>query len=155
MFKDKSDLNIIQIQLYGELYGGNYLGVKNIKGSKSVQKGIYYSNSNEFAFFDLKYWTGINCMEYKWKYKQEQEQEQKQEHIQTGYLDWDDFENILFYVSIPIVPIISKSKWNTIIKLYPQFESVVYRLHNLPQIPSNYAEGYIIKHVKEIRYGEG
>jgi hypothetical protein len=72
----------------------------------------------------------------------------------TRYLDWDDFEKILLSVSIPIVPIIAKGNWDTIIKLDPQFESIVYRIHDLSKIPSNYAEGYVIKPVKEIRYGE-
>lgn len=144
MIKEKYNFDIIQIQLYGELYGGNYLGVETSTGSKSVQKGIYYSNSNEYAAFDLKYWikntnTNMNI---------------NKELGEIKYLDWDEFEIVLQEVSIPIVPVISKGKWNIISQLNPKFESVIYKLHNLPKISSNYAEGYVIKPTKEVRYGK-
>jgi len=145
MIKEKHNFDIIQIQLYGELYGGNYPGVETSTGSKSVQKGIYYSNSNDFAAFDLKYWIENNM---------ESNTNVNEELRMIKYLDWDEFEIVLQDVSIPIVPVISKGKWNIISQLNPKFESVVYKLHNLPQISSNYAEGYVIKPIKEVRYGK-
>ena len=145
IMKEKFNYKIIQIQLYGELYGGNYLGVEKLSGSKSVQKGIYYSNSNEFAAFDLKYWIENNTEVYT--------DTDIDDEFKFEYLDWDIFEIILQDLTIPIVPIISKGKWNLISQLNPQFESVVYKIHNLPPISSNYAEGYVIKPIKEVRYG--
>lgn len=148
IIKEKYNLDIIQIQLYGELYGGNYPGVETSIGSKSVQKGIYYSNSNEFAAFDLKYWIDNNNNDTNI------DTNINKELCMTKYFDWDEFEIILQDVSIPIVPVISKGKWNIISQLNPKFESIVYKSHNLPPISSNYAEGYVIKPTKEVRYGK-
>lgn len=135
LIKTKYNKEIIQIQLYGELYGGSYPGLDTKYGSKIVQKGIYYSDSNEFAAFDLKYWTTLDNKE------------------KPQYLDWDVFVFLLNDTLIPIVPVISQGSWENISNLDPKFESVVYLMHYLPKIPSNYAEGYVIKPVKEIRFG--
>jgi Rnl2 family RNA ligase len=131
----KINNSIIQIQLYGELYGGNYPGSITKSCYKTIQKGIYYSNSNEFAAFDLKYWTELDEKNHE-------------------YLNWIDFISLLNIVSIPIVPIILQGSWTNVSKLNPKFESIVYQIHNLPQIPLNYAEGYVIKPVKEIKFGK-
>jgi len=125
--------SLIQIQLYGELYGGNYKGLLTPPGNKSVQKGIYYSNTNEFAGFDLVLTTRLT-----------------KQNFNSKYLDWDIFENLLTKSSIPIVPIIKKGTWDIISKLDPKFESEVYKLHNLPKLESNWAEGYVIKPIKNI-----
>lgn len=135
LIKKKYNKEIIQIQLYGELYGGNYPGIEKKHCSKMVQKGIYYYNSNEFAAFDLKYWTTLDDKE------------------KPQYLDWNDFVPLLNYTSIPIVPVILQGSWADVSNLNPKFESVVYLTHGLPKLPSNYAEGYVIKPVKEIRFG--
>ena len=68
-------------------------------------------------------------------------------------MDWVDFVHILNKVQIPIVPVIYQGSWSSISKLDPKFESVVYKTHGLSQIPSNYAEGYVIKPIKEMRFG--
>ena len=136
LIKKKYNKEIIQIQLYGELYGGNYPGIEKKHSSKMVQKGIYYSNSNEFAAFDLKYWT-----------------EDDKDKDKSQYLDWNDFVLLLNDTSIPVVPVILQGSWADVSNLDPKFESVVYLIHGLHQVPSNYAEGYVIKPVKEIRFG--
>jgi len=138
IIKKNYNQDIWQIQLYGELYGGNYPGIERAKGSQTVQKGIYYSNSNEFAAFDLRYWITNSSNEQK----------------ESKYLDWDLLVNLLNLVSIPTVPIISQGNWEIISKLDPKFESEVYKVHNLPKIDSNFAEGYVIKPTKEIRFGK-
>lgn len=135
LIKTKYNKEIIQIQLYGELYGGSYPGLDTKSGSKIVQKGIYYSNSNEFAAFDLKYWTTLDDKE------------------KPQYLDWDDFVPLLNDTSIPVVPVILQGSWTSVSNLDPKFESIVYLTHNLPKIQSNYAEGYVIKPIKEITFG--
>lgn len=135
LIKTKYNKKIIQIQLYGELYGGSYPEIKTKSGSKIVQRGIYYSNSNEFAAFDLKYWTTFDDKD------------------KPQYLDWDDFVLLLNDTSIPIVPVILQGSWTDVSNLDPKFESVVYLTHGLHKVPSNYAEGYVIKPVKEIRFG--
>lgn len=154
IIKEKYNFDIFQIQLYGELYGGNYPGVSTSKGSKAVQKGIYYSNSNEFAAFDLKYLIANNDNNITDTNTDTDTDTDTYTDYKIEYLDWELLEIILRKVSIPIVPIISKGKWDIISQFNPQFESIVYKLHNLPQIPLNYAEGYVIKPIKEVRYGK-
>lgn len=136
LVKKEFNINITQIQLYGELYGGLYPDIDNIKGAKIVQKGVYYSNSNDFMAFDLKY-----------KYIEENK-------IKFNFLDWDFFVSLISETLIPIVPILEKGSWNEISKLNSKFESVVYKKHNLPKINNNYAEGYVIKPTKEIIFGD-
>lgn len=131
----KFNNEIYQIQLYGELYGGNYPGSEIKSEFKTIQKGIYYSNSNEFSAFDLKYWI-------------------ESDKENPKYLNWIDFVLKLNIVSIPIVPVILQGPWSDVSKLNPKFESIVYKIHNLPYIPSNYAEGYVIKPIKEIKFGK-
>lgn len=145
LIKHKFNLNLRQIQLYGELYGGNYPPFGTNAGSKMVQKGIYYSDSNEFIAFDLKYWVSTDT---------NANVDTNTSQTQGKYLDWIDLVQLLNLVSIPIAPVILQGSWADVSKLNPQFESNVYKLHNLPQIPLNYAEGYVIKPIKEIRYGE-
>ena len=131
-----SNIKIVQIQLYGELFGGYYPNVDKINGNKPIQKGIYYSNSNEFAAFDLKYFI-----------------KHHNDLIHSNnvkYLNWDLFEQVLREVLIPIVPVIARGLWNEISQSNPKFESQIYKLHGLSQIPNNYAEGFVIKPVQEI-----
>ncbi len=141
LVKQNLNLNICQIQLYGELYGGSYPGIENKKKAKRVQKGVYYSNSNEFACFDLKYW-GLNLT------PGSNLNPNSDENIK--YLDWENLEKIAGLAKIPIVPIIQKGSWEQISKLNPKFESEVYKRHQLEKIDSNWAEGYVIKPLKEI-----
>jgi Rnl2 family RNA ligase len=146
LVKEKLSLDIIQIQLYGELYGGNYPQVEKINGHKTIQKGIYYSNSNEFAGFDLKYFIKSdsnieNC---------ENEDICENLELYEKYLNWDLFEQVIMEVSIGIVPVIYRGKWNDLNKLNPKFESEVYKLHGLPKIHNNWAEGFVIKPIREI-----
>lgn len=135
IIKKNVNENITQIQLYGELYGGIYPGIQTIPEIKKIQKGIYYCNTNEFVAYDLKYWTRENIENPK-------------------YLDWIDFVPLLNNIDIPIVPIILEDSWKNISKLNPKFESVLFKKHNLPFISENYAEGFVIKPIIEIRYGK-
>ena len=130
-----SNNKLKQIQLYGELYGGHYTGLKTNPPNKQVQRGICYTNTNEFAGFDLVYsiCSGVD------------------ESFANEYLDWDIFEDFMTKSSIPIVPIILRGPWNIISQLGPVFESEVYKMHNMPKLESNYAEGLVIKPVKNIK----
>jgi Rnl2 family RNA ligase len=154
-------IDIIQIQLYGELYGGNYPGTEKINGNKSIQKGIYYSNSYSFASFDLKYFIKTDTNTNTNTNTNTDTNTNTNTNTNTQYLNWDLFEEVLTQVSIPIVPVIARDTWNKISKLNPKFESQVYKLHGLDgldglnglelsKIPNNWAEGFVIKPVQEI-----
>lgn len=131
------------MQLYGELYGGYYPGIEKLEGNKLIQKGIYYSNTNEFAAFDLKYFIKNNLDNLS-----DNPLDNSDKYVK--YLSWDLFEQVVMESSIPIVPIIKRDKWSEISKLNPTFESEVYKLHGLNKVSNNLAEGFVIKPVKEI-----
>jgi Rnl2 family RNA ligase len=47
-----NDIGCKEIQVYGEIFGGNYPGLKS--EYKSIQKGVFYTNDIEFYGFDIK-----------------------------------------------------------------------------------------------------
>ena len=114
--------NLLQIQVYGELFGGLYNG-KTSSNSVVIQKKMNYNIENDFLAFDIKI-TLLN---------------------NSFYLDWDDFIDILSKTNIKHVPIIKRGSLESLMTLNPKFESVVYKIYNLPELKQNYAEGYVIK----------
>lgn len=117
-----------QIQLYGELFGGVYNG-KTSQSAKKVQKGISYNLENDFMAFDLKITYDLI----------------------TKYLDWYELVKLLEETTIKYVPVIREGPLNELLQLNPSFESVVYSYYGLPKMESNFAEGYVIKPVKEMQ----
>jgi hypothetical protein len=170
LVKNKLKIDITQIQLYGELYGGNYPSIDYLPGHKMVQKGIYYSSTNEFAGFDLKYFVknqnfkdfnnnnldnlndhnSDNLNDDNLDDNLDNDNLAKDKTLLAKYLDWDLFVQVMEEVQIPIVPVIKRGLWVEISQLDPKFESKVYLTHGLPKIQNNWAEGYVIKPVKEI-----
>jgi Rnl2 family RNA ligase len=123
--KEYEDLK--QIQIYGELFGGNYPGIV-LKGSTKIQKGVNYMPGNDFMVFDIKI------------------------ILNSGKIFYYDFEkliNLLIPFSLKLVPIIKIDLIDELLKMNPVFESVVYSYYGLPKIENNYAEGYVIKLMKE------
>lgn len=47
------NMPVTSIQVYGELFGGSYPGVKSPK-SQRVNKGVFYCSTNEFLPFDVR-----------------------------------------------------------------------------------------------------
>jgi Rnl2 family RNA ligase len=117
-----------QIQLYGELFGGLYNG-KTSKSSKKVQNGVEYNLENDFMAFDLK-------ISY---------------DTTTQYLNWDMLIELLLLTTIKHVPVIKEGIFQEMLQQNPSFESVVYSYYGLPKIESNFAEGYVIKPIKEMQ----
>jgi hypothetical protein len=70
------------------------------------------------------------------------------------YLDWDVLEEFISHTSFQTVPIIKKGKLSELTLLNPKFESEVYKIHSLPKLESNYAEGLVIKPVTNIYIGK-
>uniref|UniRef100_A0A6C0H5K2 RNA ligase domain-containing protein n=1 Tax=viral metagenome TaxID=1070528 RepID=A0A6C0H5K2_9ZZZZ len=122
--KEYKDLN--QIQIYGELFGGNYNGKKE-NGSIKIQKGIDYIPNNDYMVFDIK--IMLNSGE-------------------IFYYDFDKLIKLLSVFELKLVPIIKIDVIDEILKLDPVFESMVYMQYGLPKIKGNNAEGYVIKMIK-------
>jgi Rnl2 family RNA ligase len=128
--KEKYHANLVQIQLYGELFGGSYNG-KTSNMHKKVQSGVNYHSENEFMAYDLKIQTTVN----------------------TYYLDYTKFkqmfDDLKDVIKIKQVPVITICKYDDILKLNPIFESVVYSYYKLNKLENNYAEGYVIRPMTE------
>jgi Rnl2 family RNA ligase len=123
--------NIIQIRLYGELFGGFYNG-KTKDGHKNIQKGVNYHPENEFMAYDLKIQTADKIFYY-------------------DYLDLQKmFHDLGDSIKVKHVPVIANGTYDEVIKLDPKFESIVYSYYDLPKLEKNYAEGYVIRSVREM-----
>jgi Rnl2 family RNA ligase len=123
----ENGFKVSKIQLYGELYGSYYPGCKTT--NSKVQSGIYYSNKLEFAAYDLK--------------------------IDSGFVDWIDFESFMKQCEIPVVPVLAIGTFEEIFGLNPEFESVVYQMHGMKKIDFNFAEGFVAKPLTEILNEKG
>ncbi|AGF85515.1 ligase 2 [Moumouvirus goulette] len=122
--------NIMSIQIFGELFGGLYPNYK-YENMRPVQKGIYYNPNVDFMVFDIK----IN-------YSTDNFQ------VQNNKSEFLSHNEVLFYLTLTNlkhVPVITKGKFNDIIKMDPVFLTKVPEIYQLPHIDNNYAEGYIFK----------
>lgn len=123
---DNPDVSMIQI--FGEVFGGNYKDIISKSRSKAVQKGVYYNPEIDFIVFDIRI-DSYNPDE-------------------IGY--YLSHNEVMKYCNINEVNLIvltplHKGNLETMLKLNPVFESTIHKLYNLPQIPNNYAEGYVLK----------
>ena len=119
-----------KIQIYGELFGGDYPGTE--KKYAHVQKGVYYYDGLDFLVFDI-----LVC---------------------TEDSSWfSSYDEICVYLentsNLRQVPLMQKGTFMELIKKSPRFLSSIPQLYNLPPIDNNYAEGYVMKsnarHVKD------
>ncbi|KRX08714.1 hypothetical protein PPERSA_08025 [Pseudocohnilembus persalinus] len=123
----------IQVQIFGEIYGGFYQhqNVQKIPKRSKVQKGVYYSPDIEFQAFDCKVT----------KY---QENQLKNETNQ--YMSFKELEEFCNKTDFPFIGILKKGKFKELIKFNAdQFESQVYLKFNLPKIENNIAEGVVLR----------
>lgn len=116
-----------QVILFGEGFGGSYPHelVERDKHASKVQKGVYYHPSNKFISFDLA--LEINGAEH------------------LSYLTPKEFKEIVEELNIPHIPFKIMDSLEEALN-YPNNEpSEIYKLYNLPEIPSNIREGVVIK----------
>lgn len=118
------------IQLFGELFGGYYDGVKEKKYTQ-IQRGVNYHKENEFMAYDLKIKT--DSLEF--------------------YYDFDKLTELLKQTTIKLVPVLFIGSLLDCMKLNPAFESQVYSHFGLEKITNksenSLAEGYVIHPLKE------
>lgn len=124
--------NLIQLQVFGELFGGAYPhnDVPKVMGVSKVQDGIYYHPDIQFMIFDALYTTS-------------QPNEKK-------YLDYDTLISFLADVSLKFCPILKRGKLDDLMKLDPYFQTTIADLFGLPKIENNFAEGYVLKPTKTV-----
>jgi len=118
--------------LYCELFGGNFNG-KTEKGSKCVQKNANYLSSNEILAYDLK----VTLIDKSYFY------------VDMKYLI-KLFEKLS--LSIKLVPIIKIGTFDDIMNLNPKFITCVPKIYNFETNSNNFAEGYVIKPMNEMKF---
>lgn len=175
------DFNYHTIAVYGEIFGGcyNHADVPKVQNAMRVQKGVYYSPKNEFLAFDVAVLRDRSQDEIdniknsidEWKKKRSEETDAtkiasidntinslyaKLESPFSRYLDYADFVKALENTNIRSVPLIGiYDTLDEALNVSPIFESKVYELFDLPKIDNNFAEGLVIKPVKEMYFGDG
>lgn len=125
----KGDLLVV----YGELCGGQYphSSVPVVAGLKPVQSGIYYAPDLKFVVFDI---AMLNS---------------------EAVPSWFSFDEMRSYgkrCNFDVVEPLHIGTKKTAFSFSPRFQSSISRQFGLPQIPSNLAEGVVVKPIDGTRF---
>ena len=118
---------LLQLSIHGELFGGVYphKDVERIPRAKAVQKGLYYTNHNDFYAFDLHDGHG------------------------GRYLDHDVCQEVFKHAKFISAEPLHVGTLEEIEKLDNTFESLIAeKVYKLPRLQGNVAEGYVFKPTK-------
>lgn len=128
--------DLVQICLFGEIFGGNYNGV-TAQSAKKVQTGVSYHPDNEFMAFDLKLVMKDGTTTY------------------MPFLDMKELLDDANFLShahehpLRIAPVIATGTLEELIKIDPLFYTLVPAAFGLdtshPKTNSDYAEGFVIR----------
>ena len=130
----KSLLNFIgckQISVHGEIFGGIYLhpDVERDKSAVRVQKEVQYCPHNDFIVFDIK--------------------------IDGKFIPWDDVKQYCNDFGLLHVPELYRGTFEELIDKPVVFHDPLYSLFDLPCIADNDAEGWVMKPVIPLFFGNG
>ncbi len=133
--KENIDSEIEYIILYSELYGGSYnhSDVKPDKNSKRIQKGVYYTPTNELYPFDIFVPKGEN-----------------EGNVIGYYINGEDFlkimNNIKDFSTIPNYEYnLFTGNLEECLNYNIEFDSKIPNVFGLPPIEDNLCEGVVIK----------
>lgn len=129
--------DIIQIQIYGEIFGGKYIHAEVKKNTKvsQVQTEISYNPDIKFIIFDISY--------------------RKNKDEYTTYIPHDEVIDIATKHNLLYSKILHRGTLDEMLKLNPLFETTIPELFGLPKIDNNVAEGYVLKPNKNIFFNSG
>jgi Rnl2 family RNA ligase len=113
------------IYIYGELFGGGYPHpeVEALPGLSPVQTGIWYAPTLCFAAFDLLL-VGDD---------------------EPVFLAHEQLESLADAAGLLTVPVLGRGTRRELVELPVRYPSTVAGLLDLPAIPDNLAEGYVLK----------
>lgn len=114
--------------VYGEVFGGSYphQDVAKDNHASKVQKGVYYSNHNEWKAFDIAYTV--------------------EDDNRIHFLCGEDFFLACNAVGIDTVPLLKVTEdLDSALAYQNDASSVVYEHYNLPQLEDNIMEGVVIR----------
>jgi len=123
MTKQKEYNNIKYIIVYGEIFGGWYLGLKS--GPCAVQKKVYYCNEIDFMAFDLKIFTDND----------------------TYFESYDKRSQLFDIIDIPYLKPLFRGDIKTCTKYPIDFDSTIPDILKMPPLKKrNLVEGIVICH---------
>lgn len=128
--------DVKNITIYGEYFGGKYNETQNPneKVRKPVQREVLYSNEYNFIPFDIKVYRDDN----------------------SYYLDWTLFYAIIYISDFKIFNEVLEGTFEELSKYDPNNKQTqIPALYKLDDIPGNYAEGFILRPVVEMRTSKG
>lgn len=130
--------NLEYVQVFGEIFGGDYNDTPKIKNNgktiKPVQKEVLYCPDIEFLAFDIYVVLKSG---------------------QTFYLNVKECYTIFETVNIPHVKILFVNTLSNLLNLTPDFPTTIPQYYNLPDIPNNISEGYVFKPEIEFKTFKG
>ncbi|MDB4352961.1 hypothetical protein OAA60_05980 [Porticoccaceae bacterium] len=137
-----SSEKLIKIHIFGEICGGKYHGFKNT--GKAVQKEVSYCPHIEFIVFDIFASFENNDTDNNSTYQ--------------TFLDTSTVVECCESSQLLHVPIMRTGTLTELISMNPTFLSHVYTMFDeldLPLLPNNYAEGYVLKPMEEVHTPRG
>jgi Rnl2 family RNA ligase len=127
----KREMDIKQIQVFGEFFGGGYDGYKS--NVPKIQKGIQYCPDHEFYAFDILVSNGEKDI----------------------YLGVDEcnklFEEFGFFYNKELF----RGTLDECLAYNPIFISTIGERLGYPRLENNYAEGVVIKPITDLRFANG
>lgn len=115
--------NTKTITVFGELFGGSYPNVEQIRGAMKVQKGVFYAPYNDFYAFDIM----IN---------------------QTDYLNVIEVNKLLEANGFFYAKTLFRGNLKDVLAFSNTFNSKIPGWLKLPEINDNICEGVIIKPIE-------
>lgn len=117
----------VSITIYGEYFGGSYINNYN----KPVQKGVLYCDHYDFIPFDIKVYFSNG---------------------DSTYLNWSTFRQIIFMSNFRLLDALKYGTLEQLMSIDPNNQQTqIPKLYGLENIKDNFAEGFIIRPISEVR----
>lgn len=127
----KKEMDINQIQVFGEFFGGDYDGYKS--DVPKIQKGIQYCPNHEFYAFDILVSDGEKNI----------------------YLGVDKCNSLFEKFGLFYNKELFRGTLDECLTYSPVFISTIGERLGYPRLENNFAEGVVIKPIEDIRFANG
>lgn len=129
--------DVLQIAVYGELYGGGYAhpDVPEVQGVQRVQTGVDYAPGVELCGFDI----AVQCVD---------------QVAGFDFLDFDVAHALATARHIPWVEPLARGRLADLLAMHTDFDSTIPAKHGLPALPegSNLVEGVVLRPAQELKW---
>jgi len=124
---------IVSVSFFGESFGGVYphKDVSKVAGAKKIQGRVYYCPHNDFRLFDIAIVVDYNGV------------------LKNVYLGFNEFLDICNRFTLPYIYHMFIGTLDECLGYNVQFKTIIPSIYNLPIIEGNFAEGIVMKPVRE------